>query len=147
MGLDFIGAAPDAKQPHPLSLVDVGIALAAGAAGAALWRGHRVLGFLGASALGSNAHAVATGRRGWKDAARRLGKHVVATGGALALTSHPAIGYVGGAVAADLLLDGNGGGLLEEFAHYTGIQETETVKLVPETAGGERALVATKKAR
>ena len=132
MGLDLLGADIP-PPPRPLSLLNVGVALGCGAVGAALWRNHRVLGFLGAAALGSNAHAVATGHREWKDAARRLGKHVVATGGALALTSHPAIGYIGGAVAADLLLDGKGGGLLEEFAHYTGIQEAEVVKMVPDS--------------
>jgi hypothetical protein len=83
---------------------------------------------------------VATGHREWKDAARRVGKHVVATAGALALPSHPAVGYVGAAVAADLLLDGKGGGLIEEFAHYAGIEsgQPEVVKMVPET----RAIVS-----
>jgi hypothetical protein len=113
--------------PPPLSWSASAIAIAAGVAGALLWRKHRVLGFLGLSALASNAHAVAAGDRTWKVGAERVGRHVVATAGSLALPSHPAIGYVAAAVAAELLLDDKEGGLLVEWAHYAGVKERGAV--------------------
>lgn len=117
--LDFIGATSPALPPH--ALPPIVMSAGVGILGAVLWRAHPVLGFLGASALASNAYDLATRRQTWKQTGLRVGKHVAAVAGSLALHSHPAIGYVAGAVAADLLIDGKGGGVMEEWAHRTGL--------------------------
>jgi hypothetical protein len=117
-GFDLLGAELPAVAARPLSLSRGVVALGAGALGALVFRRHPALAFLNAAALASNAHAVATGDRTTKDAIKRMGRHVVATAGSLALPSYPVIGYVAGAVAADLLIDGEGGGIIEEWARY-----------------------------
>jgi hypothetical protein len=96
-------------------------ALAAGALGAVLVPKHPVLAFLGSAAAASNVHAVAQGDRTWKASVKRMGRHVVATVGSLSVPKHPLLGYIAGAVAADLLIDGEGGGIIEEFTDYEGI--------------------------
>ncbi len=91
-------------------------------------RSHPVLAFLGFSAVAGNAHAVATKERTWKQAAERVGRHVVAVAGSLAMPKHPVVGYVAGAVAADLLLDDDKhSGILDEWAHYAGVREARPV--------------------
>lgn len=124
-GLDLLGADEIPKRTK----VTFGLtkhaardtfALVAGVVGAFVGRKHPVLSFLGASATASNVHAVATGDRSVKNAARRLGRHVVATASSLTLPSHPVIGYMAGAVAADLLLNDEDGGLVGEFVRVTG---------------------------
>ena len=138
-GLDFLGGAQVAKPSRaPMSLSGNAVAIGAGAVGAILWRRHPVLGFLGASALASNAHALATNNRTLTDAGKRLGKHIVAVAGSLALPSHPAVGYVAGAVAGDLLLDGAGGGIIEEWAHFAGVQEPQRIEILDITPRAER---------
>jgi len=119
-GFDLLGA--EVPKPAPLSWGRGALALAAGAVGALLIPRHPVLTFLGAAALASNAHAVAVGDRTFKNAAKRMGRHVVATAGSLALPKYPAMGYVAGAIAGDLLLDGEGGGIIEEWADYEGVR-------------------------
>lgn len=135
-GLDTLGAEPAGGLHHPISWPSTVVSLGAGAVGALLSRKHPVLGFLGASALASNVHAVAAGDRTWRDAGRRIGKHVMAVAGSLAMPTHPAVGYVAGAVAGDLLIDGEGGGIVEEFAHYAGVREApqkiEIVDMTPQ---------------
>jgi len=124
-GLDLLGAeAPPRLQ---MSLGRTLLALGAGAVGALLIPKHRVLGFLNASALASNTYAIAKKERSFKDAAKRMGRHVVATAGSLAMPNHPAIGYVAGAVAADLLIDGEGGGIIEEWSRYEGARDGDII--------------------
>lgn len=90
------------------------LATVAGAVfGSLLWRQHPVLGLLGGAAAAGSAAEVALGEATWQEGASRVGKHLVAATGSLALPTHPALGYVAAAVAADLLLDGEGGGVLE----------------------------------
>lgn len=91
------------------------VSIVAGAIGASLVPSHPVLAFLNTAALAGNTHAVLKKERTVKDAAKRLGQHLVATAGSLAMPSYPAIGYVAGAIAADLLIDGKGGGIVEEM--------------------------------
>jgi hypothetical protein len=105
-----------------MSLARVAIALSAGAVGALLTPKHRVLAFLDVAAAASNVHAVALGERTWQDAIRRMGRHVVATVGALSVPkSIAAGGYIAGAIAGDMLFDGEGGGIIEELANYEGV--------------------------
>jgi hypothetical protein len=103
------------------------LALAAGALGAVLVPKHPVLAFLGTAAAASNAHAVMKRERSLKDAFKRMGRHLVATAGSLALPKYPAIGYIAGAVAGDLLLDGEGGGIIEEWTDYEGIRSGDII--------------------
>lgn len=117
--LEMLGAEhPVQIRPVEMTRGNLAATFSGGLLGMILWRRHWLLGILGGSALGSNAHAVSTGRRTWKQAARRMGQHVVATAGALAVPSHPAVAYVAAAVAADLVLNGEGHGLLSEWAHH-----------------------------
>jgi hypothetical protein len=117
-GFDLLGAELPKTTSSGLSFSRSAVALGAGAVGAFVFRKHPMLAFLDAAALASNVHAVSQGERGWKDAVRRMGRHVVATAGSLAMPAFPAIGYVAGAVAADLLIDGQGGGIIEEWSRY-----------------------------
>lgn len=118
-GLDLLGA--EIVQPRrTLTWTRGAIAAAAAAIGAIFVRKHPVLGALGAAALASNAHAVYEGDRTTKEALRRVGKHVIATVGSLTVPKYPAMGYVAGAVAADLFIDGEGGGIIEEWMDYEG---------------------------
>lgn len=120
-GFDILGAeVPRRQLPVKRTL----LALAAGAVGAVLVKKHPVLAFLGTAAAASNAHAVATGERTFKQAAQRMGRHIVATVGSLSVPKYPAMGYVAGAVAADLFIDGEGGGIIEEFTDYEGIRSS-----------------------
>lgn len=126
---DLVGAEPPVRS-HVRPAV---VSLIAGFFGSILWRRHPVLGFLHAVALADNGQALAAGERTWKQAAGDVGKHVVATAGSLALPSHPAIGYVAAAVAADLLVDGRGGGILERMFEHVGLEDVvhETVHVKP----------------
>ena len=119
-GLDMLGAEPLTKPT--ISTTRTVIALAAGAVGAVLAPKHPVLAFLGTAALASNTHAVLKKDRSFKDACKRMGRHLVATAGSLAMPRYPAIGYIAGAVAGDLLIDGDGGGIIEEWTDYEGIR-------------------------
>ncbi len=134
-GLDILGAEPAGGMVRQVSLSSTAVSLGVGALGAFLSKKHPVLGFLGASALASNIHAVAAGDRTWRNAGRRIGKHVMAVAGSLAMPKHPAVGYVAGAVAGDLLIDGDGSGIVEEWAHYAGVrdvpQKVEIVDVTP----------------
>lgn len=127
MDFDYLGA--EEIKPAKPSLTRALLAVAAGLVGSRLVPRHPVLAFLGASALASNAHAVATGEKPWQVAVRRMGCHLVATAGSLALPKHPAIGYVAAAIAGDLVLDGKGGGVLEEWMH--GKQKIEVSEKTP----------------
>jgi hypothetical protein len=120
-GLDMLGAEPASLQ-HSFSWSRGTIALVAGALGAFVFRrSHPVLAFLDFSALASNTHAVVAKERSWQDAGRRMGRHLIATAGSLAMPKHGLIGYLAGAVGADMLIDGEGGGVIEEWARYTGV--------------------------
>lgn len=65
----------------------------------------------------------------------------MAVAGSLAMPTHPAVGYVAGAVAGDLLIDGDGSGIVEEFAHYAGVREApqkiELVDVTPSRHAGD----------
>lgn len=121
-GFDMLGAEAPKPVVRSLSFSRTALALAAGAVGAALTPKHPVLAFLGVAAAASNAHAVVSGDRSLKDAIRRMGRHVVATAGSLSVPKYPAIAYVAGAVAGELLIDGEGGGIFEEWADYEGVK-------------------------
>jgi hypothetical protein len=121
-GLDILGA--DAIAKPSLSLKRLSLAVTAGALGALLVPRHPVLAFMNAAALASNTLAVEEGERSWPDALKRMGRHIVATAGSLALPTYPAIGYVAGAVAADLFIDNEGGGIIEEWADFEGVSPT-----------------------
>lgn len=136
MDLDLLGAdsptQPEVYRHRPrLSLSGALLSIAAGAAGSLLWRKHPVLGFLGGSAVAGNVHAAATGDQSWKEAGERMGRHVVATAGSLALPAHPALGYVAAAFAADLLLDDKGGGVFADWAHHIAKREPEVIDVTP----------------
>lgn len=120
-GFDILGA--DVPRPQ-LSWTRTTVALLAGTVGAIVVKKHPVLAFLGLSAAASNTHAVLSGERTLKAAIKRMGRHVVATAGSLSVPKYPAMGYVAGAVAADLLIDEEGGGIIEEFMNYEGIKST-----------------------
>jgi hypothetical protein len=120
-GFDILGAELPAR---PLPVKRTMLALTAGVVGAVLVKKHPVLAFLGTAAAASNVHAVISGERTMKQAIQRMGRHVVATVGALAVPKYPAMGYVAGAVGADLFIDGEGGGIIEEFTDYEGIRST-----------------------
>ena len=116
-GLDYfaVGSAQPTVQ-HKIAWQPFAVTAGAGVLGSLLWTKHPVLGFLGASALGSNVFDVARGSERWQTAGRRLGKHVVAVAGSLAMPHHPMFGYIAGAVAGDLLIDGDGSGVIESWA-------------------------------
>lgn len=143
-GLDLLGAETPPTH-HPLSLSRGAVALGAGVFGALVFRRHPALAFLNASALASNTHAVVTGERKWRDAVKRMGRHVVASAGSLAMPSYPVIGYVAGAVAADLLIDGEGGGIIEEWARYENVVDAHDdiidAEIVDEKPNNTKALV------
>jgi hypothetical protein len=120
-GFDMLGAELPTK-PAPLSWSRTAIAVVAGAVAAAVVKKHPVLAGLGAAALASNIHAVAQGDRSLKDAAKRMGRHMVATVSSLSVPKYPAAAYAAGAVAGDLLFDGQGGGMLDEIMDYEGIR-------------------------
>lgn len=121
-GFDVLGA--EVPKKLSLSWKRTTIALATGALGAVLIKKHPVLAFLGFSAAASNVHAVANGERSVKAAIKRMGRHVVATVGSLSVPKYPAMGYVAGAVAADLFIDDEGGGIIEEWMDYEGIKSS-----------------------
>lgn len=125
-GLDCLGAE-EAPRPRKLPTKRLIFALGAGALGALFVPKHRVLGFLNAAALASNIDAVHMKERTWKEAVKRVGRHLVATAASLAMPRHPAIGYVGGAIAADLLIDDEGGGIIEEWSEYEGIRDRDVI--------------------
>jgi hypothetical protein len=124
-GFDLLGA--EALEPAPKKFVWTrsALAIAAGAVAASVFKRHPVLAFLDTAAAVSNAHAVYVGERTWRDAAKRMGRHVVATVGSLTVPKYPAAGYVAGAVAGDLLFDGEGGGIIDEIANYEGIKSSK----------------------
>ena len=130
---DLVGAGGPVVTPPKSHVRPAIVSLIAGFFGSLLWRRHPVLGFLHAVALADNGQALAAGERTWKQAAEDIGKHVVATAGSLALPTHPAIGYVAAAVAADLLVDGKGGGVFERMAKHSGFEDViqETVHVGP----------------
>ena len=122
-GFDLLGADP--IPARPMSWTRGALALAAGAVGAVLVPKHPVLAFLGTAAAASNTHAVLTGERTVKAAVKRMGRHIVASAGSLSVPKYPAMGYIAGAVAAEMFIDGEGGGILEEFADYEGIRDSK----------------------
>lgn len=123
MSLALLGAQPN-REPS-LRTLKWGLLASIGGAvgGIVLWPKHWALGMINGSVVASSAHAVATKQESWKSAGKRLGCHVVATATSLGLPSHPAIGWCAGAVAAELLIDGEGGGLLERVAHKAGLRD------------------------
>lgn len=120
-GFDCLGAEVIRPARPPVSWGRSVLAVGAGILGAVLIPKHPVLAFLNAAAVASNVHAVIQKDRTAKDAIKRVGRHIVATAGSLALPQHPAVGYIAGAIAADLLMDGEGGGIIEEWSEYEGI--------------------------
>lgn len=128
MSLHLLGVESIERPIRRLSRSGAVVSLAGLAAGALLWREHPVLGAFGGAALASNVHGLATRRLTWREAGTDLGRHVVATAGSLALPRHPAIGYMAAAIAAELLIDGEGGGLVERAAqHITGPRRVEVI--------------------
>lgn len=119
-GLSLLGADAAVNRPQRQRVT---LAVAAAAVSALLFRkSHPVLAAIGGAALASNVHAVATGERSWKVAAKRLGRHAAAAAGSLAMPKYPAIGWLGAAAAANMLIAGEGDGVLDEWVgsakHY-----------------------------
>lgn len=110
------------------SISSAAVAVIGGAVGSALSGAHPVLGFLGGATVAGNAYGLARGDRTWKQAAERVGRHVVAAAGSLALPSHPVIGWCAGALAADLLMDEDDGGIIDEWVHHFKAREGERVE-------------------
>lgn len=98
-------AAPQksASQKAAAAAVAMAPGVAAGAAGAFLWRKHPVLGFLVGHAVGQNAMPIYRGGDGRKDALVMLGIETAGIAGSLFMKKSPVVGYflgVGGAAAA-----------------------------------------------
>jgi hypothetical protein len=74
--------------------------LATGVLGAVFWKKHRVLGFLGGSAVGTSAYTLATGNKilgyGRARAVANLGMVGASVGGSLIWKKHPILGYIAG---------------------------------------------------
>lgn len=73
--------------------------VAGGAAGAFLWKKHRVLGFMAGGAVATNVMGLYRGGVERSDAMWNLGIEGAAIGGALMMEDHPVLGYLGGLVA------------------------------------------------
>lgn len=101
-GFDLLGAELPPKQ---MTWTRGILAVAAGAVAATLVPKHPFLAALGAASIASNAHAVAKGERTAKQALRRMGRHVIATAGSLALPKYPAIGWGAGFISSGFILD------------------------------------------
>jgi hypothetical protein len=93
---------PEVK-PNGQSWV-VGATVGGGIAGCLLWKEHPILGMLDGFAVGGNFSRVVLRQIPVRRAAENLGAHLVATTGALALPSYPALGYLSGVVASNLFL-------------------------------------------
>lgn len=115
-GFDLLGAEVIKPAPKKFMWTRTALAVAAGAVAASVFKKNPVLAFIDTAAAVSNVHAVYTGERTWKQAAKRMGRHVVATVGSLSVPKYPAAGYVAGAVAGDLFFDGEGGGIFDELS-------------------------------
>lgn len=101
MDFDLIGA-----QSASWSWVGAGVSIGGSLLGLVLWRAHPVLGFLGGAAIAGNAYELATRRQSVSQATRNLGTHAAAIAASLSVPAFPALAWIGGAVAADLLLPG-----------------------------------------
>lgn len=143
--LDYFGVDEPTEQ---IALADkvasAALPAAVGAVAALLSRNsHPILAFLGASALVSNTQAVLRGERTPKEAAQRMGRHVIASAAALASPVYPLPAYLAGAFAADLLFDGHGDGVLDEWARYVGIDMNK--KVATDAKHENTAIVVTEK--
>lgn len=101
---DILGPAP---RTEPSRLRKALPALAGGAAGIALSSAHPVLGALLGAAAVKNAVDVATGESTTGEAARNLGKHMIATGCSLATPFTPMIGYGAGVLVGNAVFGTN----------------------------------------
>lgn len=123
--------AEDMQGKHPWWQPLVA-SLGGGVLGAVLWRKHWLLATLLGTAAGRNIYGVYVKERDWKDGVRNMGQHLTATAGALALPTHPLVGYLAGAVAGEVLIDGKGNGLLEQWGRALKQDVTTTsTALVP----------------
>lgn len=95
-------ASPETKPSVSKSMLGLAPGLAGGGAGALAWKKHRVLGFLGGHALGSNVYPIFRGSaQERKSALCRLGIEGSGVAGALMLKKkmHPVLGWLVGIVA------------------------------------------------
>ena len=121
MRFDFLGA--EEEQPkNPMPANRAALTLGAGILGALIFRKHPVLGFIGASTVVANTHAVYQKDKSPREALQRVGQYIVGIAGALALPKHPALAFGAAFIAADALIDGDGGGVIEEWAKYGGVK-------------------------
>jgi hypothetical protein len=111
LGVERVPRKPSVAQIFTRYLVAAG----AGALASVYVPSHPVLAAINTAAAVSNTYAAIQGERTWGKAATRMGRHVVATAGALALPVAPVVGWLAGAIAGELIFDGKGGGLLEDF--------------------------------
>ena len=115
-GLELLGVERPSRRPSVQAILTrYLVAGGAGVIAAVYVPAHPVLAGLGTAAAVSNTYAAIQGERSWKQALTRMGGHVVATAGALALPAAPAIGWIAGAIAAELIFDGKGGGMLDDM--------------------------------
>ena len=90
------------KQEVQRAAADLGGSAALGIIGALLWRDHRVLGFLGASALGHSAFSVAS--KDYVGALGTIGTTTAGIGGSLLWKNHPILGFLVGEVAGNAVM-------------------------------------------
>ena len=112
--------------------------IAGAATVAALWKSHRNLGGMIGLVLGRNAFGVVVKDRTWQEAGRNVGQHVIATVGSLSIPSHPVMGWFAGAIAGDVLIDGHGGGLLEQWVRAIEGKKPVPVQTLALTKGSEQ---------
>lgn len=121
--------AEEVPKKNPMPVQRSALALGSGILGALIFRKHPVLGFIGASTIAANADAAYRKDKTPREAVQRVGQYLVGIIGALALPQHPALAFVGGFIAADALIDGEGGGVIEEWAEYGGVNLHEPKQL------------------
>jgi hypothetical protein len=110
----IVAARPVSAQPKESvgkSILGLAPGVVAGAAGALSWKSHRVLGFLGGHAIGSNVYPMFRGNeQERKSAMCRLGVEGAGIAGALVWKKHSLFGWLAGiavGMAAVSLVPGN----------------------------------------
>ena len=97
-----VSTAATRKQEVQRAAANLGGSAALGIIGALLWRDHRVLGFLGASALGHSAFSVAS--KDYAGAVGTFGTTAAGIGGSLLWKNHPILGFLVGEVAGNTIM-------------------------------------------
>lgn len=103
----MVKAAPEGSESITMKALKFVPGLAAGGAGAFVWKSHRLLGFVAGHALASTALPIYHGGAERKRALCQLAVEGAAIGGSLLWKGHPFLGFVagllGGAVATSFV--------------------------------------------